>query len=147
MALRYTNKITINKPKARVAELMENPDNMKHWQPGFMSMEFIEGEPGKEGSKSILRYEMGSRVVEMTETIVKNALPDEFNATYEAKGVYNEQVNLFHAIDENTTEWESRTLFEFQGFMKLMGWLMPGSFKKQSCKYLELFKEFAEKQD
>jgi hypothetical protein len=29
--------------------------------------------------------------------------------------------------------------------MKLIGWLMPGTFKKQSQKYLDLFKSFAEK--
>lgn len=30
--------------------------------------------------------------------------------------------------------------------MKLFGWLMPGAFKKQSQKYLDMFKEFAEKE-
>jgi hypothetical protein len=28
--------------------------------------------------------------------------------------------------------------------MKLIGWLMPGAFKKQSQKYLNDFKDFAE---
>jgi hypothetical protein len=30
--------------------------------------------------------------------------------------------------------------------MKLMGWLMPGAFKKQSQKYLVFFKEYVEKE-
>ena len=34
--------------------------------------------------------------------------------------------------------------FIFSGFMKIMGIVMPGAFKKESYKYLKLFKEFAE---
>ncbi|WP_337251640.1 hypothetical protein [Maribacter halichondriae] len=37
------------------------------------------------------------------------------------------------------------TDFQFEGFMmKTMGFLMPGAFKKQSKKYMEDFKAFAE---
>jgi hypothetical protein len=36
--------------------------------------------------------------------------------------------------------------FQFSGFMKLIGMFMPGAFKKQSCKYMNAFKEFAERQ-
>jgi len=39
----------------------------------------------------------------------------------------------------------SESEFEFAGFgMKLIGFLMPGAFKKQSLKYLTDFKDFAE---
>ena len=34
--------------------------------------------------------------------------------------------------------------FRFKGFMKIIGLLMPGAFKKQSKKYLEDFKYFVE---
>jgi len=147
MALKYTCEIDINKPRSMVVELIDNPDNMVHWQPGFISMETIEGEPGADGSKSLLKYKMGKRNIEMVETIIKRDFPDEFSATYEAKGVYNKQVNTFYEVDENTTKWVSDTYFELKGFIMIMGWLMPGSFKKQSMTYLKLFKEFAEKQD
>ncbi len=36
--------------------------------------------------------------------------------------------------------------FNFTGFMKLVAWLMPGMFKKQSLKYQQDFKRFAESQ-
>jgi hypothetical protein len=147
MALRYTNEIVINVPINRVVELMEDQANMKHWQPGFIDMKHISGEKGKEGMKSELRYKMGKRDIIMTETINKYAFPDQFDATYEAAGVYNEQWNQFIALDDNTTKWISESYFEFTNLMmKTIGLLMPGSFKKQSCEYLELFKAFAEKE-
>lgn len=89
---------------------------------------------------------MGRREIEMIESITVKNLPHEFSGTYEAKGVWNEVKNFFHAVDENTTKWVAENEFQFKGFMKLMGWLMPGAFKKESMKFLEQFKAFAESQ-
>ena len=144
--MKYSNEIEINLPLNKVIELFENPDNMKHWQPGLQSFEHISGTPGQVGAKSRLKYKMGKREIEMIETITKQNLPDEFAATYEAKGVYNLLFNKFIPVSENKTKWVSETEFKFSGFMKLIGFLMPGTFKKQSQKYLDDFKTFAEKQ-
>jgi hypothetical protein len=73
----------------------------------------------------------------------KSNLPEEFTATFEAKGVVNNQTTRFEKIDENNTRYISDNEFIFSGLMKILS-LMPGVFKKQSMKYLEAFKEFAE---
>lgn len=117
------------------------------WQPELISFEHFEGEKGEVGAKSRLKYKMGKREVEMVETITVKNLPVEFSGTYEAKGVWNEVSNYFEEIDQNTTRWRSESHFEFSGFMKLIGFFMPGSFKKQTQKYLDQFKEFAEGSD
>ncbi len=144
--MKYTSEITIDLPRNTVIEKFDQLDNLKHWQKGFLSHEQLSGTHGEAGAKSMLRYKMGKRAVDLTETIIKRNLPDEFHATYEAKGVYNLQENYFTEIDENTTKWVSRTEFKFSSFMmKVIGLLMPGSFKKQSCKYMMDFKNFAEK--
>jgi hypothetical protein len=143
--MKYTNEIEINLPLTKVIELFDNPENMKHWQPGLQSFEPISGTPGQTGAKSRLKYQMGKRNIEMIETITKRNLPDEFSGTYEAKGVFNIISNKFIPLGPNKTKWVADNEFQFSGFMKLMGWLMPGAFKKQSQKYLEYFKEFAEK--
>jgi len=142
--MEYTNEIKINLPLQKVVELFDNPDNLSKWQPELISFEPVSGEPGKDGAKAKLKYKMGKREIEMVETITKNNLPKEFNGTYETKGVYNEISNRFESIDENTTRWVSHNVFKLSGFMKIIGFLMPGSFSKQSCKYMEQFKEFAE---
>lgn len=144
--MKYTNEVIIKKPIDEVIELFDNVENMYQWQPELQSFETFEGIEGKEGAKSRLKYKMGSRDVEMIETILVKNLPKEFSGTYEAKGVFNEIKNSFIKIDDNTTKWVSENVFHFSGFMKLMAFFMPGAFKKQSQKYLDLFKEFVEKQ-
>jgi hypothetical protein len=142
--MKFSLSIEINLPREKVIELFDNPDNMKHWQPGLVSFENISGIPGEVGAKSRLKYRMGKRDVELIETITNRNLPDEFSGTYEAKGVWNEVKNYFNEISRDKTEWISESEFKFSGFMKIMGLVMPGAFKKESNKYLKLFKEFAE---
>ena len=83
----------------------------------------------------------------MLETITVRNFPDEFSAIYEAKDVWNEVKNYFHEVDESTTKWVSENEFRCSGFMKLFALLFPGSFKKETMKYLKYFKEFAEKEE
>lgn len=143
--MKYTSKITINLPREEVIKKLDKVDNMKHWQKGLIAYEQLHGAPGQPGAKMRLDYQMGKRKLSMIETIIENKFPSEFHVNYDAKGVHNTQLNFFNKIDDGTTEWISETEFQFQGFgMKLMGWLMPGAFKKQSMKYLNDFKNFAE---
>lgn len=141
--MKYTVEIDILLPRERVIELFDNTDNMYKWQPGLVSFEHIEGEPGQEGAKSRLKYKMGKREIEMIETITKRDLPNEFTGTYEANGVWNEVQNLFKE-ENGVTKWTSHNEFRCTGFMKILMWLMPSSFKKQSLNYLKDFKKFAE---
>lgn len=142
--MKYDIDIVIEKPLKEVVELFTNPDHIKDWQTGFESLEHLSGEEGLTGAKSKLNYNMGKRKIEMIETIEKNELPKMFIAIYEAKGVWNRIENEFLAIDQNKTQWKTKNEFKFSGFMKLMGFLMPKAFKKQSRMYLEQFKAFAE---
>ena len=145
--MKYTTELELNLPRTRVVELFNNPDNMPKWQPGLVSFDPISGKPGKEGAKSKLVYKMGKREVEMIETITKNNLPNEFNGTYQAKGVYNIISNKFIALDEHKTQWVSENEFQFSGFMKFMSIFMKGAFPKQTLKIMNKFKEFAESEN
>lgn len=143
--MKYSNEITVDLPRSEFIQKFDDPKNMKHWQKGLISYNQLDDYPGKEGSKMELKYKMGKREITMIETILKKNLPYEFHATYDAKGVHNVQKNYFKDLDENQTLWISETEFQFSGFfMKLMSWLMPGAFKKQSMEYLKSFKAFAE---
>ena len=144
--MKYGNEVVIKLPRERVIELFDDEKNLFRWQPELMSFEHLSGQKGQPGARSLLKYKMGEREVEMTETITVRNLPDEFSGTYQAKGVWNEVVNRFEALDEHTTKWTSYSHFKFRGFMKLMALFMPGVFKKQSQKYMDQFKAFAEEQ-
>ena len=142
--MKYSSEIEINLPVSKVVELFDNPENLKYWQPGLKSFEHISGTPGQPGAKSKLVFQMGSREIVMIETITVRNLPQEFSGTYEAPGVFNIVKNYFVSIDDDTTKYISEQEFQFKGMMKIMGWLMPGMFKKQSLDFLQKFKSFAE---
>ena len=143
--MKYSSKIEIELPRDQVIALFQDVDNYPHWQPTFISMEPLQGEPGANGSTSRMKYRMGKRELEMIETIRANNFPEAFHATYDAKGVHNVQENFFEDLGNGRTRWRSESEFRFSGFfMKLMGALMPGAFKKQTAKFQQDFKAFAE---
>lgn len=142
--MKYTVDILINLPRTEVIDLFDNPENMKKWQPELVSFEHVNGSPGQSGAESRLHYQMGKRAVVMTETVIKNNLPDEMVATYETKGVYNVISNRFESIGDSQTRWVSENEFQFTGFMKLMGLFMKSAFPKQTLKFMNQFKAFVE---
>ncbi|MEX0322425.1 MAG: SRPBCC family protein [Puniceicoccaceae bacterium] len=145
--MKYSLELDINLPRGVLVELFDNMDNLKHWQPDLVSWEYLDDHPGEPGSQAKLVYKMGKGEIEMIETIVKRSLPDEFSATYEAKGVWNSVENYFIEVDSTTTTWVFGTEFKFTGIvMRLFAILLPGAFKKKSFQYMLQFKEFAESQ-
>lgn len=143
--MKYITEIEINLPRDEMLALLDDPRNMEHWQRGLQSYRQLAGEPGKEGARMELEYQIGKRHLLLVETIIKRNLPDEYHLTYDAKGVHNIQKNYFEALGETRCKWISETEFQFSSFpMKLMGLLMPGTFRKQSMAYLRDFKNFAE---
>ncbi|MDH7444335.1 SRPBCC family protein [Aquimarina sp. 2201CG14-23] len=142
--MEYTNKIEIALPRDQVVAKFDNEENMKHWQKGFVGMEHLSGEKGKTGATAKLSYKMGKREIEMIETITLLDLPEAFHLTFDAKNVYNIQENHFEELPNGHTRWISKNEFRFSGFMKIMGFLMPGAFRKQSLTYMQDFKTFAE---
>jgi hypothetical protein len=88
---------------------------------------------------------MNGRRTEMVETILKRQFPDEFTATYDAKGVHNIVENHFYEGGAERTRWVMENEFTFSGFMKVIGFFMRSQFPKETLKGMNSFKEFAEK--
>ena len=142
--MKFTIETVINKPIDKVIKLFDNADNMSKWMEGLQSFEHISGTPGQPGAKSKLKFKMGKREIEMIETITVRNLPDEFSGIYEAQGVNNIVKNKFVKISDSKTKYITENEFQFKGFMKIIAFLMPSAFKKQSTKYLNDFKTFVE---
>ncbi len=143
--MRYSSEITIDLPREKIIELFENEENMFNWMKGLKEVKHLEGEPGQEGARSEMHFEMGKRKISMVETILNRNFPEQFKTSYSTKGVYNEVDNRFEKIDENHTRYITEHYFRFDGWgMKVMAFLMPSAFKKQSMQYLKDFKAFAE---
>ncbi len=141
--MKYVCEVSLDLPRDRVIELFDSTENLYKWQPSLQSFDHLSGEPGHPGAKSKLVYLEGKRRIEMIETITRRNLPDEFSGTYEAKGVKNVVINRF--LDESgKTRWITEQEFQFSGVMKLIAPFMRGAFPKQTRKFLNQFKDFAE---
>jgi carbon monoxide dehydrogenase subunit G len=142
--MKYKCSATINKPLQEVTAKFIDTNNLKHWQPGLQSYEHVSGQPGQPGAVSNFTFLMGKRKMVLTETILVNNLPDEFSVEFEGGSMKNIVRSYFKSIDENSTSYESDNEFDMKGAMKILGWIMPGLFKKQSMVYVNNFKNFVE---
>ncbi|MDP8208624.1 MAG: SRPBCC family protein [Candidatus Electryonea clarkiae] len=146
--MKFTCFVEIDLPIDEVIGLYDNVENLKEWQDGFVSHEHLSGTPGESGAKSIFIYKAGRNVIELIETIKVKNLPQEFIGTYEATSMVNTMSNRFTALGENRSRYDAEIEYtRFNGFLpKMMALLMPGVFKKQTQKWLNQFKVFAEKE-
>lgn len=143
--MRYSHAVTIARPRENVLALFNDVSRLKEWQPELVSREQLAGAPGSAGARARLVHRMGSRTIEMVETVNESAPPGRLAGTYEAKGVFNTVANTFEE-EGGATRWTIDTEFKFSGFMVLIGFLMPGAFRKQTAKFMEQFKAFCEAQ-
>lgn len=144
--MKYQVEMVIDLPKEKVTELISDPNNMSKWQEGFVEMSHVSGNPGEVGAVSKMRYKMGKREIEMTETIEAIDLPHSFVMIYQSDMAWNRHDDTFTDLEGGTkTLWKADNEFRFNGFFKLMAWMMKSMFKKQSLKFMTDFKNFAEK--
>lgn len=142
--MKYTTEIEIDLPREAVLSKFDDPGNLKHWLRGLTSYELLEGEAGHVGAKSRYVFLTGKRRFEIVETVTRRDLPDEYDAVFVTQGMWNEQKNRFVELGPTKTKWIAESEFRMSGFMKVIGFLMPGAFRKQSQQQLEDFKAFAE---
>jgi len=143
--MKYTTEIRIEVPLNTFINKIDNFDNIKHWQLGLESVEHISGDPGQLGAKMKLNFLFGNRKMEIIETITKRNLPHEFHTNYTTKTMRNVQENYYEKTSDGFTKWTSKNQFVPLNFtMRLMLFFMPRTFKKQTQKYMQDFKNFAE---
>ena len=143
--MKYTTEIKVDIPLDEFIKKIDNVDNIKHWQFGLESVEHISGDPGQLGAKMKLNFQFGNRKMEIIETITKRNLPNEFHTNYTTKTMHNVQQNYYEKTTNGFTKWTTINEFVPLNFtMRLMLFFMPRTFKKQSLKYMQDFKNFAE---
>ena len=143
--MKYKCSITINLPIERVVDIWQDESTFDQWQDGFQSIELLEGEVITKGAKSKIILEGPTRI-ELIETILIADLPREKVGVYEHKHMVNTMYCHFEKVENDKTLFQMEIEYtKFIGFMpKLMAFLMPSMFRKQSQKWLDQFKEFAE---
>lgn len=144
--MKYDLDIEIDLPRQRVVDLFDDTDNMVAWQEELAGYTHKSGEPGRPGAQMLLHYKMGKRAFDMLETITENNLPDFMSATYDVPGGKSVSTVKFEDIDDGKrTRWVWDMEMHCDSvMMRIMAFIMPGAFKKQTAKHMQAFKAFAE---
>lgn len=146
--MKFIGSVEVNRPLGMVSDLWANPDNLGEFQEGFVRKELVSGNEGEDGAVSKMFYSNRGREMELTETVVANHLPETFEAHYHHSHMDNTLKTTFTALSENVTRYEAEGEYlAFRGFVpRLMARLFPGVFARQAQKWMDNFKEFAERQ-
>ena len=144
--MKFKLSVEINLPKEKVAAYFADPQYLGAYQDGFQRKELQSGIDGQEGAISKMYYLQGRRKLELTETIVKNQLPDVFEGYYHHEHMDNTMKCTFTTIGDDKTRYDSEIDYiAVRGFIpKLMFKFFPSMFKKQAEKWMLQFKSFVE---
>ena len=144
--MKIAGSIDIKKPKQHVATLFADPNNLEHYQDGFLRKELVSGQAGQDEAVSKMYYQYGKKEMELTETITTNRLPDSFEAFYHHKHMDNTMKCTFESLGTDETRYKYEIEYTRINWVmpKLMAILFPGVYRKQVEKWMKQFKEFAE---
>ncbi|MDH5232655.1 MAG: SRPBCC family protein [Gammaproteobacteria bacterium] len=144
--MKYSNRVEIHRPLENVVKLWNDENNFFYWQDGFVNIDHIKGMPGEPGSESNIYLKLNNREMVLKETVLSNNLPHEKCVLIEHSHMTNTMTTKFRELGEGVTEYSCLIEYtKFNGIIaKLMALLVPNFFKKQSQKWLDNFKAFAE---
>ena len=153
--MKYSVKIEINMPLEEVAQLLAEPAHLPKWLRGLVLHEPLSGAHGQAGTRSQVVFQVGQQKIEGIETITRREPADlrvipkgstvHFEREIVTEGMWNAVRDRLTETGPNTTLWVSESEYRFSSWlMRLVGILMPGTFRKQSLQYKQDFKAFAE---
>lgn len=136
--------VTVNAPVEKVWDIFINPENLKHWLSGFVSIEHLGGPIGEKGSTSKMKFIEHGKEMEVKEKVlfINPMQQYSFEMEHETFSVLTDV--RFISIGQ-VTEIIQAVQFTPKGiFMKLMMFLMKGEMKKRMTNQLIKLKEFIE---
>ena len=81
--MKYKLELTINKPRAEVWRVFDDPTKLDQWQPSLIQTEQLEGIAGQPGSVTRLTYKNGEREFSLFEKITHRAEPERLDQLYQ----------------------------------------------------------------
>lgn len=146
--MKFTCTVDVDVPRDFAAALFVDKANHHHWQPEFRSVESVSGAPDEPGTVTRMKYQSGNQKFDLIETVRVNQLPNEFLGEYETPGTcWNTMHSKFLSLSDRTTRYEAQIEYRFDTLMlKLMALFVPRLFKKQTQRYLDNFKRYAERE-
>ena len=153
--MKYTVSVEIALPRERVVQLLADSAQLPKWLRGLVLHEPVSGTHGQVGTISRVVMQMGEQKIEATETITRREPVDlheipkgsvvHFEREIVADGMWSAARERLTEAEPETTLWQSENEYRFSGLMmRLVGFLMPGAFRKQSQQHMQDFKAFVE---
>ncbi|MBK8899919.1 MAG: SRPBCC family protein [Anaerolineaceae bacterium] len=153
--MKYTVSIEIAMPLEEVAQLLADPAHLPKWLRGLVLHEPLSGVHGHVGTRSRVVMQMGQQKFEAIETITRREPTDlsripkgsvvHFEREIVSEGMWSAVRDRLTEAGPDSTLWVSENEYRFSGLlMRLVGLLMPGTFRKQSQQHMQEFKAFAE---
>lgn len=144
MAYITTVTVTIDRPVELVYDALMNPDNLKHWLTGFISLSPLSGTPGEPGSTSLMKVKEGGKEMEVTERILQVHPLQQYTFRIEHAS-FESETDIRFLPKGNSTDMMQSVQFTPKGFMiKLMMPMIKGAMKKRMEGELMRFKQFVE---
>lgn len=141
--MKYFAEQKIDLHRDRVVDLLTDHRYRRHWQPGFQSMEPLDGEPGTVGATSLLNFKVGDRPFEMIETILAKDLPHSYTVSYVSDQSASISQNSFVETPDGGTLWRVQLEMKLKGLYGIFALLRPNAFKAQTQALMKSFADYA----
>jgi len=144
--MRYTCQVELELPRSRVLELMTDPARAAEWMPGLESYTAVQGQAGRPGSVSELRF---SGVPGQGLLVEKVERSDEHHhdVVHLVGPVRNETRNTFTDLPGGGTSWVAEHVFHLPpGMAQGLGPIGEQAFRENTQRSMETFKRWAEQQ-
>jgi uncharacterized protein YndB with AHSA1/START domain len=144
--MRYRLELILNRPRAEVWKIFDDPDNMNKWQPSLVKLERVSGAAGRPGSVTELTFKNGDREFSLTEEVTFRAEPERLDGFYENVFAKNFVHNTFLEQDKDHTLWKVEAEFQFKTwFMRVISPFVKKRFVANTQREMQRFKALVEK--
>ena len=144
--MKFRSEIDIAKPLAELMVLIQDPDVTLKWLGGLRSVKHVSGEVRQAGAVSKVVFDSPAGRMFITETVIRNELPEGYIMKYEGTGYTSYSNYSFEKLSDQSTKFIMKQEVELRGALKLATGLLRGTMSKQLNKSAESFKRYAENQ-
>ena len=143
--MKYRLELTLQKPRAEVWRIFDDPNNMDKWQPTLTKIERLDGVAGQPGSVAKLTFKNGDREFSLIEKVTFRAEPERLDGVYENEFADNAVKNTFLERGSNETLWKVEVEFKFKTLaMRLIGPFVKKKFVANTQRDMDRFKTLVE---
>ena len=143
--MKYRLELTLQKPRAEVWRIFDDPNNMDKWQPTLTKIERLEGVAGQPDSVAKLTFKNGDREFSLIEKVTYRAEPERLDGMYENEFADNAVKNTFLERGSNETLWKVEVEFKFKTLaMRLIGPFVKKKFVANTQRDMDRFKTLVE---